>query len=682
MLKQLNPLGDTTPIRLSEATRTLAKQYLGGDFKATVRTIPLPKPPDDLDVNLAYARHLMDIVEQAPLELLPAERLVGAARYSEAPQHGTPGAPWPSVSHVTIDFQHAVRVGLRGLEADIDAARQARPEPVNFYRSLQLCIAAMRRWVARYVEALTANLADSEFYPAILEALKHVPEHPPRNFFEAVQSLWLFWEFQRLAGNWSGLGRVDELLGPYLGDTPPEEAREILAHFWIKGTEWCGLYGFSGGDAQVYQNVILGGVDADGNDLTNEVTYLILDIVEELHISDFPIAVRVGKHSPDRLIRRIAEVQSRGGGIVSIYNEDVILPALQKFGYPPEEARRFTTDGSWEVLIPGQTAFSYIPFDALQCLQQALFAPVEYGSFDALYQNYLRELAAKIEETNRGMPDAYLQPEFPTPLLSLLMPSCIASGRSYSMRGARYNVIAIHAGGLPDVANSLLAIRKLVYEDRKLSLAELRELLRKDFDDAEVFRQQLLHELPFYGNDEPAGDAMLVQVVEDYVKTAAPSREVSGILRPVGISTFGREVAYAPERRATAFGKHAHEYLASYLAPTPGTDRNGPGAGVQSFCKVDFTAIPNGCPLDLRFDAKLLNTPDGIDMLCGLLKSFISLGGDYLQIDSVSREMLIEARDNPERYPNLAVRISGWSARFATLTRDWQDMIINRTTQP
>lgn len=217
-------------------------------------------------------------------------------------------------------------------------------------------------------------------FSADRRALTQVPERPPRDFFEAVQSLWLFWTFQRLAGNWSGLGRIDELLGPFSMpiSKPGGSTSEKPAKSWPASGSRApsGSRGrrVAGGDAQFYQNVILAGTGRDGREVCNRVTMLIFDIVEELHISDFPLGVRLSRKSPPPLLRRVAELQSRGGGIVSIYNEEVVIAALVKFGYPEKEACDFTNDGCWETLIPGETAFSYCPFDALQVWQD-VFSP-------------------------------------------------------------------------------------------------------------------------------------------------------------------------------------------------------------------------------------------------------------------------------------------------------------------
>jgi formate C-acetyltransferase len=185
--------------------------------------------------------------------------------------------------------------------------------------------------------------------------------------------------------------------------------------------------------------------------------------------------------------------------------------------------------------------------------------------------------------------------------------------------------------------------------------------------------------LKYYGNDNEEVDEILRKVLHDCTAITGEKTKIGYIAVPVGVSTFGREIQFAQNRMATAFGKHAHEYLAPNLSPTPGTDKSSLSAVLNSYCRMDFSDTPNGCPLDLRLSAGIRKTPGAAESLVRLLRVFIERNGLYLQIDSVDPEMLKEAKKDPDRFPNLVVRISGWSARFASLSEEWQDMIINRT---
>ncbi len=709
MLNSLHPTSTPEITRLSESTRNLAKRYLDGEFKNTVIKsnfrLNCEENPSMTD-NMKYALTVKLIAQNAPLRIMREEHLVGAATYLEAAGHSTPGCDYPSTSHVTIGFGKVLKEGYKGLRTRISKRQKAgnlSPSQQDLLEAMLTCLDAAEIWNKRQIAEL-CRLAENasgkikDHYKNQAETLSRVPENPPKSFREAVQSLWSMFSFQRLCGNWSGLGRMDQMLGPYLkqdlqnGRITLEEARELLAHFWIKGTEWRNVRDIESGDAQHYQNVILGGIDRNGNQVNNEVTELILDVVEELHISDYPVAVRVSQETSDHLFRRIAEIQRLGGGIVSIYNEPLVIQALTDFGIPIHDAMEFTNDGCWEAIIGGKSAFTYLPFDALLLLQNTLQFESDtiniYPSFEALYQNFLEELKALCKESDKHAAGHFKNEQrygnghcIPTPLLSMFVDDCIDRALSYNDRGAKYTIAAIHAGGLPDVANSLYVIKKVVYDEKIISLDKFIEILCNNWKGAEELRQQIVHDYPLYGNDTPEVDELFTRLVNNYAEIVGEVREINGVLRPAGISTFGREIAYAPHRKATAFGRHAGEILATNLAPTPGSDINGPTAVVKSFCRPDFSRMPNGCPLELKLHPSSVSGNDGLDALTGILKAFLALGGFYLQIDTVDTEVLRDAQAHPEKYPNLSVRISGWSARFDSLSEPWQNMIINRTQQ-
>ena len=703
----------TLPKRLCDATHALAARALSGEHgrgMGYVTFAPSAEALTGLSPVMQYAITTRYVAENAPIRILPGERIVGSATLREAPEHRTPAMDVGSVSHTTLGFHRILKMGYRGLRQQIadrlargnfDDAGTALNSGADLLCAMQICLDAASIWHGRYMDLLEERIASSEGETALNDAavrdsLRNVPELPPETFREAVQSLWFMYAFQRLMGNWSGLGRVDEMLGPYLqADLAAEritldEARELLAHFWIKGCEWIGVFDTRGsGDAQHYQNVVLGGVDATGNEVTNEVTYLILDVVEELHISDFPIAVRLNAQSPEKLLRRIAEVQRLGGGIVAIYNEDKVIEGLVKFGYPLEEARTFANDGCWEVLIPGRTTFSYAPFDTLVLLNEVLGvldgdrAIPWYADFESMIKAFEDRLRQQLEVIACGS-DHWANSPQPAPLVSLFVEDCIERARGYYARGARYNVQAPHAGRLANVANSLLVIQRLVYEENCLTLPELVSILRRNWNGDECLRQFVRNEISCYGNDDDAADAMMQRVFNLYTGIVAEVKERSGVLRPAGISTFGREIDWSLDERGgkpTADGHRAGAVLATNFSPSPGTDRKGPTALIKSYCKMDFTRTPNGATLELKIHPESVKGELGVMAMVTLMRSFVKLGGFFMQTDVVDTAMLLEAQQHPELYPNLSVRISGWSARFATMDKYWQDMVIQRTQQ-
>lgn len=689
--------------RLSASAYELAQRGLSGEYgRAMVEAgISLDDFPEtsNMSGSMRYAFTSKLIAQNAPIRLVAGELLAGSATYVESTGHMVPVMGISSTSHHTPGFGRVLTEGYKGIRQRISdrLSRNIDDQGRDFLDAMLLCLDAADIWHSRYVDALDAAIAASDgaekaCYMRTRAALENVPQNPPQNFHEAVQSLWFAYDFQRLLGNWPGIGRIDYMLGPYLendlktGAITIDEAREILAHFWIKGTEWIGAPTWSSGDAQYYQNIVLSGVDSDGNDITNEVTYLVLDIAEELKISDFPIAVRIGAKTDKRLLNRIAEVWQAGANFVSVYNDDIVIKAMTDFGYPEHVAREFANDGCWEPLIPGQTAFIYYAVDMLSCIQDALGldgecnSSVDYPDFDSLYKAVRDKLEALIIRSRDESKNIFNN-DMPAVALSMIIDDCIENGRGYHDRGARYNVQALHVGGLQDTANSLYAIKKLVYDEKKISLPELVDILKSDWTGNDVVRLKIRKDLDFYGNDNDECDDMVRRVFDDYTDIMAKNKCIGDLLTPAGISTFGREIEWAGHRNATAAGTCAGDILACNFSPAPGTDTKGPLAVLKSYCKMDFTRLPNCGTLELKILPSSVRGENGIAALTGLLRSFVLLGGMYMNIDVVDTKTLLDAREHPENYPNLSVRVSGWNSRFVTMGKEWQDMIIQRTQQ-
>ncbi len=690
-----------SPKRLSDITHHLAQMGLSGQHGRNMPTVDweFPEGRDEkLSNNRKYGYAALSVARNAPLRILPGELIVGSATLREAAQHRIPALNMGSVSHTTVGFAKVLHQGYKGLRAEIDE-RLSRggldSHGTDLLESMLMTLDAAALWQQRNIALLKemkGNAPDSErrFYQNIIDTLENVPENPPRNFREAVQSLWSLYAFHRLMGNWSGIGRFDQMLWPYLeadlqkGKITLDEARELIAHFWIKGTEWIGEFNGSG-DAQFYQNIILGGIDKDGNEVTNPITYLVLDVVEELHISDYPIAVRIGDHTPEKLFRRIAEVQRFGGGIVSMYNENTVIDGLVQFGYPFEEAREFTNDGCWEAIIPGKTAFIYSPCDMMQPLFRALNldkdVPLEADDFETVYGRFTAELGREIDNLQKALDGSWNDPNNPNPLVSMFVEGCIEKGRGYYERGPKYTVNGIHYGGVSDTANSLLVLKKLVFEENYIGLNHFVNILRHNWEGNEGLRRLVQNRFTFYGNDPAEADDMMKRVFDDYTSIVGRVKERNGLKRPCGISTFGREIDWRMARRATPEGSRVGDILATNCSPTPGSDRKGPTAVLNSYCKLDFTRCPNGATVELKVLPDSVKDENGIAALVALAKTFREKGGFYMHIDVVDSATLIDAQMHPEKYPNLPVRVAGWSARFTTLCKEWQDMVIQRTQQ-
>jgi formate C-acetyltransferase len=550
-------------------------------------------------------------------------------------------------------------------------------------------------WHGRYLALLkekiktAADDGELQYYTELYENLAPVPFNPPVNYRQAMQALWFLFAFTRLCGNWSGLGRIDVMVGAFLerdlmsGKITENEAREIMAHFFIKGCEWIRLDSRGTGDAQHYQNIVLAGCDEDGSEIACTATRLALEVVEEFPISDYPIAVRINEDSPDWLIRKIAEVMRHGSGVAAVYNERLIIGSLTEFGYNITEARRFANDGCWEVQVPGKTLFSYHPMDALELLQRHVLGLYDdlvrdYDSFDDIVKKYDEILAAHMEEWHRGA-DSFAKGGGPSSVMALFEDDCIENACDYYCGGTRYAALSPHLGGIPDAANEMYAIKKLVYEEKKLTFPAFMAVLKNNWDGNEELRQYVRRSYVYYGNDNDEVDSILAHIMDTFMDETRRVKFRSGVLRPAGISTFGRQIDWKDSRRAHAHGFRIGDILASNLSPTPGTDTLGATAVILSHCKTDFSRLTCGTALDIKLDPTSVSGDDGIEAIMSLIHGFITLGGFFIQIDVMDNAVLLEAQRHPEDYQNLSVRISGWSARFDTLCDDWQRMIIERT---
>jgi len=698
------------PTRLREATRRWADRSLHGVYgddamkngSAVLDGIDGFESLSDIE---KYDVAIRAIAEQAPIRLCPEERICGAATFGDAVYHIVPakykGAhPFSSVSHLTIGYEKVLREGITSYEREIRERLEDRMLTASqraFLKSLQGVIDSLRIWHGRYLAATeTAR-------PDLHKLLLQVPFSPARSYHEALQSLWFVFAFVRLCGNWPGIGRLDLLLGDYLkqdlakGVLDEAEARELMASFFIKGCEWIRSETPVGsGDAQHYQNIVLAGIDADGREVASEVTYLVLDVVEELAISDFPITVRLNANTPLALKEKIARVMRYGGGIVALYHEELILRSLRNLGYPEEEARDFANDGCWEVQIPGKTDFTYMPFDALQIFNRVIglkegevptYASAEelYAAFRLAMTETVGDLYRQCVEQAYVCRDGVWQASWevpPTSVVSLFEEGCIEHARSYYDFGPKYVVRSPHIGGAPDVANSLYAIEKLVFAEKKLSLAELVAILKRNWEGEEWLRLYVKNRYVYYGNDSDGADLWHARLLNDFADAVDRFR-VEGecpIKFIPGVSTFGRQIEWLPYRCATAFGAKEGEILSGNDSPTPGTDLGGVTAMIKSYCKSDLVKQSCGAALDVKISPESLDGENGITALISLMDGFLALGGFFLQVDTVDVETLRAAQRDPQRYKTLSVRVSGWNARFVTLNEEWQRMIIERSS--
>ncbi|MBO4217773.1 MAG: hypothetical protein J5940_07490, partial [Clostridia bacterium] len=619
--------GIPRPIRLCEETRRFAADSLGHRYGLETKSTP-GVTLDDVDGFEAlspckkYDVAIRRIAETAPLRICDGELISGSATLGAAISHLVPAffkgeALCRSISHLTVDFRTVVRDGTDSIreKAERSLERYKGTEKEEFAESCIYCLDSFDIWHERYLKALSERGFTDNY-----ENLLTVPKKSAKTFYQAVQSVWFAFAFMRLCGNWPGIGRLDELLGPYLendlksGAITIDRAREILAHFFIKGCEWICGGDYGSGDAQHYQNLVISGVDENGEDVTNEVTFLILDIIEELGISDFPTTVRISANSSGRLLYRVAEVMRLGGGVLAVYNEEKVIESMTLYGYPLSEARKFANDGCWEVQVPGKTYFRYIPYDFLQLLQKKTLksydGSVDFESFDALYRAFLSDVADLLEghlsvlleeNMDRKTESGWVwKQDIKCTVISLFEEGCVEKGLSYREGGPVYNVVSPHVGGLADTVNSLFAIKKLVYDDKKISLREFLRVLRDNWEGSEALRQFVSNKYVYYGNDSEEADGLCARLLSDFADLCKGIEGRSGYSFPGGVSTFGRQLEWSGGRLACPYGRKSGEVLAANASPTPGSDREGATAIIRSYCKNPLNKLPVGAALDVK----------------------------------------------------------------------------------
>jgi pyruvate formate-lyase/glycerol dehydratase family glycyl radical enzyme len=622
------------------------------------------------------------------------------------------------ISHLAPDYEKLVRCGTQGIAAEA-AERQARVAPGSeswsFYEAVQIIAEELARFGERYA-GLAQDRAAGEADPArrqelerIAEACRRVPRQPARSFHEALQSVF----FAQIAINLESLdnavcpGRLDQILWPYLrrdlesGVLSREQAKELAAAFSIKMCELIPVFSeritrFHSGlfNGQV---VTVGGVDAAGRDATNELSFILLEVMDELRMRQPNFHARVHSGAPEPYRQRIAELLASGANSPALYNDDVIVPMLQRQGCSLEDARNYTGVGCVEPTVQGK---SFCSTDAALVnvpilLELALNEGRRFGSFlrSGIRTRPVRQMrsmsdvreAFEAQLRHRiGLLVADLQAVelanrrlHPTPLTSMLVDGCLESGRCSTAGGAKYNASGVQCVGPVDTGDALYAIETAVFEERRLGLGELVDLLRRNLDDEQ--RLAYLRGLPKFGNDLQQADRWTLYVVETFVRALSAYRNTRGGLYVAGLYSVSAHQAFGEVTGAMAHGRKRGEAFASGFAPVNGMDRLGPTAVMNSVTRLDATQVVNGMNFNLKFDMLCLRGRTGPVALGSLLRTYFRRGGMQVQVNVLDPAVLLEARDHPERHPNLLVRVSGYSAYFNDLTPEMKDEIIHRT---
>ncbi|MFH1008256.1 MAG: pyruvate formate lyase family protein [Candidatus Latescibacterota bacterium] len=612
------------------------------------------------------------------------------------------------LNHSVRSFQTLLERGFVGIGSEIqdrmdqlDFSDPQAPEQLVFYQACQ-CIAQEgavlgQRYAreARDRAKACPQPEESQWLIEIASVCERVPAHPARTFREALQSLWFghvitCWED---GVNANSLGRLDQILYPYYkadkeaGRLTDEEALELIEALWIK------LY-------QTYdvQQVVLSGQTDDGHDATNPLTYLMFDATDALAFIRC-LSVRVHKNTPKKLLARCVEMMGKGGGIPFLFNDDAIVPALVEKKIPIQDARDYAPIGCVEITIPGKAnphAVSHM-MNLAKCFELALYdgkdpasgkqlgpqtgALESFTSAHEIMEAYKRQVAYfaahAVFLSNAG--ELSQRGTFPLPYRSMLTAACLDRGRDITAGGALYDYHSCCGIGIPNVADSLAAIRKLVFEEGTLSLDQLGRLLRTNYEGAEKERLTLLRKAPKYGNDEDEVDCIAAEVAAHYCQLMHGHRTVSGGRFHVHLFSFVWHLNPCGDKTgASPDGRHAGDPLAYSLSPMQGRDATGLTAVLNSLIKMPHHLAAASSSAIIEVDPALFEGARR-DQLVAILKTSIDRGLGQLQLNVVTVDTLKKAQQEPETYRNLQVRVSGYSYRFCLLDRAMQDHIIART---
>jgi len=588
-----------------------------------------------------------------------------------------------------------VRERLAGLEISSTEDLQARMVLESMLVVAEAGAEIGERYAA-HVHALREGCADpgrAAELAALEDVLRQAPARPARTFHEALQSLW----FAHIINTWedginaNSLGRLDQILYPYYrrdveaGRLTREEAFELLCCLWIK------LYR----DYDV-QQVALGGVDAEGEDAANELTYMMLDVTEALGFVRC-LSVRLHGGSPRPLLRRSLELVGKGNGIPFFFNDDVLVPALVDHGIAPRDARDYAAIGCVEITIPGKANPHAVSnrINLLKCLELALNDgcsmttgerlgpatgdPAGMVCLEEVIAAYEQQVTHAVHSMCRETLRLAMAHRLaaPMPYKSLLTDGCLESGRDFNDRGARYDYHESMPMGIPNVADSLAAIDQLVFQESRFALADLVEALRRDYPD-ETVRLALRNRAPKYGNDDDAVDALAARVFRHYCELMRQVSETYQMLFFAQPFTFLWLVEAGQRTAATPDGRRRGENLAYSVSPMQGRDHRGLSALINSLAKLPQRMAAGSTSAIVEAEPVLF-AGENLEHLVTLLQTAIKKGVGQLQFNVVSAETLRKAQAEPDKYRNLAVRVSGFSQRFCLLSKEIQDHIIART---
>ncbi|HUM02679.1 MAG TPA: trans-4-hydroxy-L-proline dehydratase [Thermoanaerobaculia bacterium] len=613
-----------------------------------------------------------------------------------------------------LDFKSEIAAALAALDVEHDPrALDKREALIAMEIACDAVILFAQRHAAR-AEELAAGESDSRRQAElrrIAEVCRRVPAHAPRDFHEALQSYWFchLGVITELNG-WDAFspGHLDQHLLPFYrrgladGTLTEEAARELIECFFVKFNNHpappkVGVTAAESGTYTDFANINLAGLLPDGSDGSNEVTRLLLEVIDGMHLLQPSSNAQISRKTPDNVLKQVLRVVRKGYGFPSLFNADAVVDEQLRQGKTPEDARAGGCSGCVEVGAFGKEAYILTGyFNLVKVLELALHDGVDprtgerlgpatgpaaaFATFDDLFVAFEGQLRHLVDVKIRGnqVIERLYATDMPAPFLSVLTDDCIAKGRDYNAGGARYNNTFIQAVGIGTVTDSLAAIRRLVFQERAMSLEGLVGALDADFAGQEPERQRLVNRMPKYGNDDAAADDLMGRVFRTAFAAIDGRPSVRGGTYRLEMLPTTCHVYFGSVTGATPDGRKAGRPLSEGISPVQGADRRGPTAVFRSAAKMDQVKT-GGTLLNMKFSPSLLEGEEGIDRLAHLVRTYFRADGHHVQFNVVSAETLRAAQADPESHRGLIVRVAGYSDYFCDLSGALQEEIISRT---
>jgi formate C-acetyltransferase len=623
--------------------------------------------------------------------------------------------------HLICNYPKILNNGFEAVAADIrDAMHQAKKGPRrDQLQAMLTCCEAVPQLTERYANE-AARLADNESDPVrraelsdIAAICRKVPWKKPESFHEALQALWFTHMLVMAAESYPGpgvsYGRIDQYLYPFYkadldsGALTRDQAKELLMCWWVKHNYAYDYQGFIGTNQGINsgfgQLITISGCGPNGEDLTNDLSWLMLDIIEDMNLLEPKPNVRLHKNTPPELLRRVCDMVAKAQGAPFLLNFDEnSMRGLVWQGLPEDKVWDYAPVGCLENTLQGNDRSGTVDvnLNIAKAVELALnsgrdmatgkrigpdtgdpAAFEDFETFFAAFQKQLQAIADTLLDCN-DLADSIRAQYEPTPYVSVLMDGCVQSGKDITAGGAEYNFMTVEGIALATAVDSLTAIKSMVFDEQRLTMDEIQDAIRDNYEGHERTRTMLLNRAPKYGTDNDAADAMAERVNRFWCEHVFKRETPTGKRYRGGYLSWNYWISYAPLTAATPDGRPRGAFLSNGIGPVNGMDKLGPTAAMRSVGKVGLETAPNGASHTLSLSPSLVRDPEHIDKLAAMLRAYGRHGGTALQINMLDPETLIAAQNDPGAYQNLLVRVTGYNAYFVNLGKEIQNELIAR----